>query len=71
MSIIGTRDQIAFPERVLFFVIGNLHPVSRRFRDLLPCLVIDFRLVLAQEARVVISASFYRDVDHSRYSGSC
>ena len=45
--------------------------MSRPFRDLLPYLVVDFRLVLAQEARVVFSASFYRDVDRGRYSGSC
>ena len=71
LSIIGTRDKLASGERYLFLVVGNLRLVSRQFRDLLPYLVVDFRLVLAQEARVVFSASFYRDVDRGRYSGSC
>ena len=60
------------PQRDSFFFLSGISDrVSRPFRDLLPYLVVDFRLVLAQEARIVVSASAFREVDRGRYLGSC
>ena len=70
LSIVGAKDPLASPERLLFFVVGILHLVSRTFSFLTSLFVSQLRFLLLQEARVVISARFLRDVDRGPYSGS-
>ena len=70
LSIVGTRDQIAFPASFLFLVVGNRHPVSREFRDLLLSFVINFRLVLTQEGTDRKWRDVLRDIDRGLIWGS-
>ena len=70
LSIVGAKDPLASPERLLFFVVGMRHLVSRTFSFVTSLFVSRLRFLLLQEARVVISARFLRDVDRGRYSGS-
>ena len=55
---------------LLIYPDANRALVSRTFSFLTSLFVSQLRFLLLQEARVVISARFLRDVDRGRYSGS-